>query len=91
MKTYKYKCLLSKKTKVASLIKQGNRCFLYLDNNEPIIATASWSIDRYEDFDFYHILEPFINKDVQKPSKEDVISFLKRLTFDEVKEEIRLL
>ena len=83
MKTYKYKCLLSGRTKVASLIKQGDRCCLYLDKNESI--TASWGIDSYDDFDFYKILEPFINKDFQKPSKEDVISFLKRLTFDEVK------
>ena len=84
MKKYKYKSLLSGRRCVASLIKQGDRCCLYLDENESI--TASWSIDRYDDFDFYKILEPFIDKDFQKPSKEDVISFLKQLTLNEVKQ-----
>ena len=77
MKTYKYKSLLSGRTHVASLIKQEGRCCLRLDKNEPI--SAFWNIDRYDDFDFYKILEPFIDKDCTKPSKEDVISFLKQL------------
>lgn len=76
-KTYKYKVKETGIEFEAVLVKGIDRCYLYLDKTckTPIV---SWDLERYNNFNFYHILEPFTNPDkVPGPTREDIIEYLK--------------
>jgi hypothetical protein len=76
-KTYKYKVKETGNEFEAVLVKGKDRCYLYLDKNQKK-PTASWNLERYDDFNFYCILEPFTNPDkIAEPTKEDILDYLK--------------
>lgn len=76
-KTYKYKVKETGNEFEAVLVKGKDRCYLYLYKNQKK-PTASWDLERYDDFNFYHILEPFTNPDkIAQLTKEDILDLLK--------------
>jgi hypothetical protein len=78
-KVYKYKAKLSGTELEAVLVKKKDRCYLYLDKSHAH-PTSSWDLDRYDDFNFYYILEPFIDPDAMPlVTKDAIVDFLKRL------------
>ena len=80
MKTYKYTHHLTNKNYEAVLKKSNNRCYLYMDKKDDK-PSVSFHIEKYDNFDFYYFLEPFINKDLTFPptmvALEDLINKIK--------------
>jgi recombinational DNA repair protein RecR len=81
MKTYKYTNHLNNKEYEAVLKKDGDRCYFCMDK-ERNEFDASFPIEKYDNFDFYHFLEPFIDKDLTyKPTMvalEELINKIKK-------------
>lgn len=76
-KTYKYIYKETGKELEAVLVKKKDRCYLYLDKsiNTP---SASFDLDRYNNFNFYYVLECFINPDAMNYfTRDEIIEYLK--------------
>ena len=76
-KTYKYKVKETGNEFEAVLVKGKDRCYLYLDKTlkKPV---ASWNLEKYNNFNFYHMLEPFTNPDkIPELTKEEILEYLK--------------
>ena len=75
MKRYKYIHHLTDKKYEAVLKKSNGRCYLYLDK-EHYKPSVSFPIEKYDNFNFYYILEPFINKDLTFPPTMEALQQL---------------